>query len=195
MKKVLLWGGIVFIILVIVAAVAGGGGKKGSDTRNDQSASSSSSRSMSEKSSKAEVKKEVKVGEILTVGEVKWTASNPEKTDTIKSDNEFIKSAKANGVFVIVPLTAELVGKESGTIDSSQLKIIDSKGRKFEPTDNSDVAVLMSESTIFLKQVNPNVPVSGKAVFDIATDATGLKLEVEDLRTFSNEKGYIDLGL
>ncbi|MCL6473337.1 MAG: DUF4352 domain-containing protein [Firmicutes bacterium] len=194
MKKVLLWGGIAVIVLVVIAAIASGGGndKKGSDTNSKQAVSSSSS----EKSpTTTDAKKEVKVGETLTVGEVKWTAGSPERTDTIKSDNEFIKSAKANGIFVIVPLTAELVGKESGTIDSSQLNIVDSKGRKFKPTDNSDVLMLMSDSSIFLKQVDPNVPVSGKAVFDIATDATGLKLEVEDLRAFSNEKGYIDLGL
>ncbi len=193
MKKVLLWGGIALLILVVIGVIAGGGGdKKGSGTGSNQAASSSSSE---QSSGTTEAKKEVKVGETLTVGEVKWTAGSPERTDTIKSDNEFIKPAKANGVFVIVPLTAELIGKESGTIDSSQFNIVDSKGRKFKPTDNSDVMMLMSDSSIFLKQVNPNVPVSGKAVFDIATDATGLKLEIDDLRAFSNEKGYIGLGL
>ncbi len=196
MKKALLWGGIALIVIIVIAAIAGGGGdKKGSDKSSNQAVSSSSEQSPGKTEAKKEDKKEVKVGETLTVGEVKWVAANPEKTNTIKSDNEFIKPAKASGVFVIVPLTAELIGKESGTINESQLNIVDSKGRKFKTTDNSDVMMLMSDSSIFLKQVNPNVPVNGKAVFDIATDATGLKLEIEDLRAFSNEKGYIDLGL
>ena len=183
-----------------VGIAGSGGDKKGSEEGANLATSPSSSKQSAKmatarKEDQKEVKKEVKVGEALTVGEVKWVAGNPEKTSMIESGNEFIKPAKANGVFIIVPLTAELIGKESGTIDSSQFNIVDSKGRKFRPTDNTDVMMILSDSSIFLKQVDPNVPVNGKAVFDIATDATGLKLEIKDLRTFSNEKGYVDLGL
>ena len=197
MKKVLLWVGIALIVIAIIAAIGGGGGKKEQTDKGGQPISTSKPSAKTEAETKSETieNKIAKVGEALTVGEVKWVAGSPEKTAEIESGNQFISPAKANGVFIVVPLTAELIGKESGTIDSSQLAIVDSNGRKFKPTENAEVFTILGDASIFLKQVNPNVPVNGKAVFDVAPDATGLKLEIKDLRLLSNEKGYIDLGL
>lgn len=187
------WWFIAICAVVVIAAIAsaGGGNKESSDT-------SKSEGTAKQASTEAEKPKKntVKVGEPLQVGEVKWTATNPEKKAEIPPDNEFSKAAKANGVFVIVNLTAELTGKDSGTIDSSQLAIVDSKGRSFKSTDDFEAySNLGSDVSIFLKQVNPNVPVKGKAIFDIAADATGLKLQIKDLRFASDEKGFVDLGI
>lgn len=189
MKKILKWGGIAFVGLIVLGIIVSalGGGKEEKTGGSNQA-----------KQASTEVKKEnsVKVGESLQVGEVKWVAENPQKTAEIKSSNEYIAPAKANGVFVIVDLTAELTGKDSGTVDSTQFKIVDSKGRSFDATTESDVFVAIdSKNLIFLKQVNPNVPVKGKAVFDIAADATGLKLQIKDLRFGSDEKGFVELGI
>ncbi|MHB0977763.1 MAG: DUF4352 domain-containing protein [Candidatus Aquicultorales bacterium] len=189
MKKLLKWGAIAFGALIVIGIIASalGGGKE------EKTGGSNEAKQVS-----TEEKKEsaVKIGEPLQVGEVKWIAENPQKTAEIKSSNEYVAPAKANGVFVIVDLTAELTGKDSGTVDSSQFKIVDSKGRSFDATTESDVFVAIdSENLIFLKQINPNVPVKGKAVFDIAADATGLKLQINDLRFGSDEKGFVELGI
>ncbi|MCD6194679.1 DUF4352 domain-containing protein [bacterium] len=137
--------------------------------------------------------KTVNKGEEIQVGEVRWKVLNVEKKSSIS--NGFQK-VKPGGVFVIIDLRAELLGKESGTIDSGQLKIVDSQNRVFEhSTDGQTALELSGEEGLFLKQVHPNVPIEGYAVFDVPTDATGLKLKIEDFRLLSSKYGYVNLGI
>ena len=54
---------------------------------------------------------------------------------------------------------------------------------------------MMDRESLLLKQVNPNVPISGFVTFDIPEDATGLKLEIGDLRLTSSDSELVDLGI
>lgn len=182
-KRWWVWGIAIFLLI----GIASGGG--------DQPATKSNTAQEASQEKPEEKDTAVKLNQPLQVGEVKWVATKVEKMDILKSSNEYQDSAKPNGVFVKVDLTAELTGTESGTIDGNQLKIIDSKGRKFSDSSNFDVSVILGDRSIVLKQVNPNVPINGSVVFDVAKDATGLKLEIEDLRFTSDDKGLIDLGI
>ncbi|MCL5291513.1 MAG: DUF4352 domain-containing protein [Actinobacteria bacterium] len=132
------------------------------------------------------------VGESVTVGKIKWTAANPEKKDELYLDDDPYKAIKAVGVFVTVDLTAELTGGESDIVDSSQFAIVDSKDRVFKPTDKFQAYGNLR--SIYLKKVELKAPVTGKAIFDIPSDAGGLKLQISDFRSKSSEKGFIELG-
>lgn len=133
------------------------------------------------------------VGEELQVGEVKWQVLEVNKQDTIGDD---LSKKTAGGIFVVIKLRAELTGKDSGTVDSNQFEIIDSQDRIFEPSSEGSTAIMFSgKEELFLKQVHPNVPIEGYIVFDIAKDATGLKLKVKDLAFTSDDYGYFDLGI
>ncbi len=137
--------------------------------------------------------KTVNKGEEIQVGEVKWKVLEVDKKSSISNG---LQKVKPGGVFVVVSLRAELLGKESGIIDSSQLKIVDNQNRVFERSAEGQTALEMSgEEGLFLKQVHPNVPIEGYAVFDVPTDATGLKLKIEDFRLLSGEYGYVNLGI
>jgi hypothetical protein len=142
----------------------------------------------------AEEAKTVNVNEDIQVGEVRWKVLEISKAESISGD--YGQSTAASGVFIVVNLEAELLGKESGTIDSSQFAIIDDKDRVFESsTDGSSALLWANKETLFFKQVNPNVPITGYAVFDVAKDAVGLKLKIKDLRFASDEKGFVNLGI
>jgi len=134
------------------------------------------------------------IGDAITVGEVTWVIKSAEKKDIIPPRDNYSKPAKPKGVFVVVSLNAELVGKESGSISGSQLKVVDSKNRKFEATDDYQSRENAGDSIIY-EQVNPNVPIDGTVVFDIAKDSADLALEIGDLRMFYDDKGYVQLGL
>ena len=47
----------------------------------------------------------------------------------------------------------------------------------------------------FLRNLNPNVPVTCSAIYDVADNATGLTLLVGDLEILGIAEGAIDLGL
>lgn len=166
------------MIVIAIIASAGRGGKK---------------------AEKPAVKPEVKtvaLNEGIQVGEVRWKVLEVNRTETIEP--EFGEPEKARGVFVIVKVEAEMLGKESGTVDASQVAIVDSRGRTFERSTEGRMALSESKGfkeSLFMEKINPNVPISGWAVFDIAKDAAGLKLKIKDLRMFSDEYGYVDLGI
>jgi len=172
------------IVLIIVIAAVSGGGKKETTQQPTQPAKTET---------KKEEVKTAKVGQEVQVGEVKWIVMDVKKQNDIWNG---FQRVKASGVFVVLQLKAELLGKESGTIDANQLEILDNKDRTFKYSTEGQTALITSgKQEFFLKQVNPNVPVTGYAVFDVATDAQGLKLKIKDLRLLSSEYAFVDLGI
>lgn len=130
-----------------------------------------------------------KMNENIQVGEVRWKVLEVQQPVDIRGK-------APSGKWVIVHLEAELLGKETGSISSSQLMIVDNKDRTFEHNIDGEMQLIIDEKKTFtFTDVNPNVPVDGWAAFDIAQDATGLKLKIKDLRTFSDEYGLVDLGI
>ncbi len=138
--------------------------------------------------------KSVNVNEDIQVGEVRWKALEVSKSESLSKG--FGEATAASGVFVIIKLECELLGKESGNVDSSQFVIVDSRERVFEASTDATTALIFSSKEPFVfKQVNPNVPITGYVAFDVAKDATGLKLKIKDLRLTSDEIGFISLGI
>lgn len=194
------WWAMALIAIVAISAISSlassdeeGGASKESSNGQVTEASQQKTEQNDDAAGETE-EKSYGVGDDIQVGEVKWKVLNaPTKTKEIVS--EFDKET-ASGVFIIIELQAELTGKESGEVSSSQFKIIDSQDRKFETNDDGEIALSMEDKeTFMMTQVNPNVPVTGFTVFDIPEDATGLKLEIGDLRMFGDETGLVDLGI
>lgn len=172
----------VIVIFIIIGNASGGGGSNTTTTKKPTTKKTASI-------------KTVKLNEPVQVGEVKWTVLEAVKKDTI-SDNSGYYSTSASGVFLVIKLTAELTGKTSGTINSTQLNLIDNKNRTFKSSTEGQIALtIVDKENLLLTQVNPNVPVTGYAVYDIAKNASGLKLKINDLRLMSTDYAYIDLGI
>lgn len=134
-----------------------------------------------------------KPGGSVEVGKVKWTVTGVEERDELYLDNDPYKGIKAEGVFVVLDVKAEAANRESEIVDSSQLAIVDSQGRSFMPTEK--LQAFSGLRPFYLKRVDSGAPASGRIIFDIPVDSTGLKLRINDFRSKSSEKGLIDLGL
>ena len=50
------------------------------------------------------------------------------------------------------------------------------------------------EQQLFLENVNPGVSKQGQAIFTVAPEASGFRLQVGDTNPFGGETGEIDLG-
>src|SRR5690606_1080135 len=70
-----------------------------------------------------------KVGDRVVVGERAYTITDVRTASSVGDD--FTKQT-ATGIFVIVTMNVENIGKESATMSSTDVKIIDSEGRTFE---------------------------------------------------------------
>lgn len=176
MKKILKWGVIVIAAIIFISVISGG----------DESPSTSSE---GESSSKTEDNKEeriVKIRDEVIANDLAFTVTDISQAKSLGSS--FTK-ADAQGTFNVVTLTIKNVGKETVTIDSSMMKIIDSEGRKFDRSVDGQTAKGLSQGKVdlFLQQVQPGLSVTGDLVFDLPDDATDLKLIVKG-SMFGTEK-------
>jgi hypothetical protein len=106
------------------------------------------------------------VGDRVVVGDIAYTVTNARMASSI-GDSTF--GDQADGIFVIVDMKLENLGKETITMSSSYVKAIDSQGRVFESDSG---AWIYLEDNLLLKQLQPGLPTNGQAVFDVPTGET-----------------------
>ena len=133
-------------------------------------------------------KKAVPIGETTTAGKVAWTVEDTWQATELKSYGQ-----RKSGNFVIAQLTFTNNGKKPVTLDSASLAILDDKGRTNE-TDPDASMYVPTNQDLFLNQVNPGVSKQGRAIFDVAPDATGLILRCGDTNPFIGKNAYVDLS-
>jgi len=158
----------IFVVLLFVGII----GSSGDNTTNQAQTKTPSSNSEAA-SAPASAPTTYKIGDRVVVGERAYTVTNV-KTASYVGD-EYYK-VKADGIFVIVSMTIENIGKESGTMSTNDAKIIDSQGRTYE-SDNEAWSSL--NDNLFLKQIQPGLPAKGETIFDVPKGIT-CNLEVSE---------------
>lgn len=188
MKKLLKWGGIAFVVLIVLGMIAGGSGSNDSNSSNSGTASNSSAQEDKAETDQ-QVEKTYKVGEEVTVKDVKWKVEKATTATTLKG---IIENKPTQGKYVVVNVTVENLGKDLKSVTG--LKVIDSKGREYTASSES-FQNLGAEQMFLLSNLNPNVPQTFADVYEVPADSEGLKLKVGDLSFLGSEEALIDLGL
>lgn len=134
----------------------------------------------------------IKLKQAGPVGDYVWTISKAGKRNQLRS--EFLDPLKPQGVFVVVEGSVENTGNDAQTVDSSILKLVDSEGRAFDPS-NETFGYIPENKNLFLTQVNPGLTRQFQVVFDVPKDAGGLRLRASDGAMFGEEAILVDLGL
>ena len=189
-KRVWFW--IVAVILVIIVGSSMGGSKDSKSSSNSQKVSSGASSSNNNNTS-AKTEKTYKVGQVVEVGSMQYTVTG---VSTAKSVGPSILPTDAKDTFVVVDLTVKNLGDKEVTIDSSFFKLLD--GSKTLSADSSaSMSANQDESgqitnSFFLQQLNPDVEMSGKVVFDVSADqaasqSTKLKVQTGSFGTQTAE--------
>lgn len=167
MRHKVLTGILVFIVFIVIVSVSGG------DSSSNGSNNSGSKQEQSQKQEKITAK----IGEQVQSGDLAFTVNGVKEYQSL--GNSFT-SKDAQGVFKVVSLKIENVGKETKTIDSSMIKLMDSEGRTFERSIDGQTAKGLAQGQVdlFLQQVQPGLSVNGEIVFDIPENAEGLVIEL-----------------
>ena len=167
MRHKILTGILVFIVFIVVVSASGG----------DSSSSGSSSSGSKQEQSQKQEKITAKIGEQVQSGDLAFIVNGVKEYQSL--GNSFT-SKDAQGVFKVVSLKIENVGKETKTIDSSMIKLTDSEGRTYERSIDGQTAKGMAQGQVdlFLQQVQPGLSVNGEIVFDIPETAQGLVIEL-----------------
>ena len=196
------WWFIVIAVIVVLAAI----GSIGEEETDKVETSAPVTEDATEKAeTKEEPKEEVKeepkeevagIGTPLEVGDAVFTLNTMELADQVGPS---VLPTKASGKFVVIDVTYKNNGNDAVTLDSSFFKL--TRGEK---TYESDAMASMSanqgedgtiQNSFFLQEVNPDMEITGKVVFDLAPDvavATDLQLQVQT-GIFGTETGKINL--
>ena len=168
--------GILVIILIVIISSSSGNKNKGANTDTTQGSNNKTTQTESIG----------KIGEAVNANDLSFTVTDISKAKSL--GNSYSKK-EAQGTFNVITLTIKNTGKETVTIDSSMLKVIDSQGRKFDYSIEGQTAKGLAQGKVdlFLQQVQPGLSVTGDIVFDLPDDATDLKLIVKG-SMFGTEK-------
>ena len=176
------WVWVIAIIFVIIVSSSGGDDKSNTSTSGEEG---SKTQAVSKTEQSYGLKQEAPAGDLI------FTANSVTKKKTIGS-SVFAKTSQS-GTFVIVNMTLANKGKETLTTDSSLFELMDSEGRTFENSRDGQAAVMLGgNDNFFLKQVQPGLSATGDVVFEVPSDASGLKIVVR-AGAFSSKKATINL--
>lgn len=138
-------------------------------TKRDGAVSGNSVVSREESTTSAPAAKgEMKVGDEFKLGDFKYKVVSTDRRSTV-GDNEFLRSAASSGAtFLVVSYTIENCSNESKTVMAEDFVLLDSSGRKFQPSTKASTALLAGDDHDFLvSQLQPGIPRSMKTAFEV----------------------------
>jgi hypothetical protein len=196
-RRPLLLGCLAIFLLLVLAAIVlagGGGGGGGGDQqkRQGQQAQQQPQQPQPQQEPQQEPRPapKYKVGQTAKVGNVEWTLTDAYLSDQLRSGFGTQKS----GRFVVVDFTFTNNRDEEVTLDPELHMVLkDSQGREFGP-DPDAWEFVPTNLNIFLEPVNPGVSQDGRVIYQVAPDAKGFTLTVDDVEFARDESAVFDLS-
>lgn len=108
------------------------------------------------------------VGDRVVSGDIAYTITDVQTTPTLSND---YSSTSADGVFLIVDMDIENIGKETITMSSNYVKLFDTQERVFE-SDSDAWMYIDNENNLLLKQLQPGLKTWGRTIFDVPKGGT-----------------------
>ena len=130
------------------------------------------------------------MGETAQAGNVEWKVTDAFLTDQLKSTF----GTQKGGDFVVVDFTFTNNRTEEVTLDPElHMLLKDSQGREFG-TDADAWEFVPTDLMVFLEPVNPCVGTDGRVVYEVAPDANGFTLTLDDVELMGDESAVFDRG-
>jgi len=177
-KKWWFWLIIVFVIIII--ASAGGGGKKQTTPSQTETLTTYS------------------INQDIRVGDVRWKLIEVKNRGNILKASEsryptIAENKTTTGKFIEITMEVENLGTEMKSV--TNLDIVDNKDRKFIPASDVSEWIPEEKEMFLLSNLNPNMPQQFTDIYELPSDAAGLKVKVGDLSLWGDEEALIDLGI
>lgn len=195
MKKLTAFSSLALSLLVLVGA-----GCLSNPTPRPTTGPTSNSNSSSE--DVAPTATVYEVGEDATIGGIVHNVVAVETMDTIPASatlaewDLIAEDLPAADGFMWVRIEGEVTNntKESQSVDSSSVVVVDSEANEFSVSTDTTIYVDGNKSPIYIT-LQPTQTIEWEGYFQVPADADGLALKATDLDFFSEQFVIIDLGL
>lgn len=124
-----------------------------------------------------------KIGDTITSGNWKYTVSKATREKTIKW-SDFGNQTEAKGVWQIVHVKLENVGKETALINTWDFEVKDAAGITYKADTDSVSYSSYNKLSKPMDNYPPGVPAEIGLVFDVNPSAKGLKLWLVQAKAF-----------
>ena len=197
--------GFLFVGCLALLSGGGGGGGGGESAKKDVQPSAGDGKKEAEEpqqeqpepqQEKPEAEKKPKpepkysVGQTAQVANVQWKVTDAFLTDQLKSTF----GTQKRGNFVVVDFTFTNNRPEEVTLDPELHMILkDSQGREFG-SDIDAYEFVPMDLDLFLEPVNPGLSADGRVIYEVAPDATGFTLTLDDVEMMEDKSAVFDLG-
>jgi len=194
---------VLFILLGIIGALGGGGdetaggggggGGGGESAKKDPQPSAGDGNNAAEEPEpepEPKPKPKYTVGQTAKVANVEWKVKEAFLTDQLKSTFDTQKS----GNFLVIDFTFTNNRPEEVTLDPELHMILkDSQGREFG-SDIDAYEFVPMDLSLFLEPVNPGLSADGRVIYEVAPDATGFTLTLDDVEMMEDKSAVFELG-
>lgn len=137
-----------------------------------------------------EEEKAAKIGDTVESGAFAFTVTDVQTGVMEVTDETGYLTETPDGQYVVVSVTVENIGDESGFFESSSQKLVDKDGKQYS-TDTA--AEITGGAESFLNEINPGNSVDGELVFDVPQDVKLDKLELADFISF-DQPAVVDIS-
>jgi hypothetical protein len=158
----------VLVLLVIIGSAAGGGSKKNTTASKTSTSSSAATAAAMPK-----------LNQPANDGKFQFTVTSIQcgKPSVSSPDGYITKTAQ--GQYCLLNITANNIGDQSQTLDSSSQYLYDSSNKKYSSDSEASIDISPTDNTFF-NPINPGNTVSGTVVFDIPKGVTPTVAELHD---------------
>lgn len=125
----------------------------------------------------------------IIAGDFKWLFLSNKKQKSFTTTNIFETTYIADGIYLVIQVEVENVGKQAKNFDNSFLKLIDLSGREFISDDSATSAYNGNTFTLFSgfgDTINPGIIKKGFVVFDIPDNIEDMKIVVASNKELNN---------
>ena len=130
--------------------------------------------------SETKAKEETKVfgmGEEVKVEKLAYTLNSVEEKKEIT--REYLEDITTSGKFVIVEVKIKNLDKEARFIDSEMFRLVSADETEYSSNTEADMYINDGDLGFFLKEINPNMDMTGKVAFEVPGDADLSKLQLQ----------------
>lgn len=167
------------IIVVVLIAFASSGDDKSTQTTTQNAG----------KTTQQQTEKTYKVGDSVQVGKLTYKVNSVQKLQQVGS--EYLNK-KANGIFVVANISVTNNDTEARTLDTNMFQL--KQGSTTYNCSGDATIYANDQNNFFLQEINPNLTITGVAVFDVPVDAASLSLVVQN-SFWGTSTENIDLGI
>lgn len=159
----------VLIILAIFGAASGGSKSTGTTASNNSTTSNKPTATATM----------AKLNQAADDGKFQFTVTSVKCGQPSVSSADGYITKTAQGQYCLVNITANNIGDQSQTLDSTSQYLYDSSNKKYSSDDEATIDISPTDNTFF-NAINPGNTVSGTVVFDLPKGVTPTIAELHD---------------